>query len=324
MSNRYDSPTRYPPLAMRYVATALTLLLLTTACAQLPSSNDVATTTTAPTTTTIEASTTTTSASSQSDSPCLGGDRPFSSSGIISAFGGATGDAAQISGLRSASYPECERVVVDLLTTDGAPAGSIGLVGVEYNESIGIVRVRLPETVSRTAVADSRFDGTMVERAFVVRTSEGQLAVDIHIVAGAAVAVRAFEVDAPSRVVVDIRADSDSAPVRGSIADEDLIVVDPGSGPASLPLAVSGYVRTAGTTVTARFSETRESDPLAEVTEAIGGQNETWNEFAISFTDLPEGPLVLFVGTGSLRSEVTGVWQTVDVAKNEPVGAPET
>ena len=124
----------------------------------------------------------TTVAGAQPDSPCLVGDRPFSSSGVISAFGGATGDAAQISGIRAGSHPGCERVVIDLLTADGAPAGSLGLVGVEYQEEVGIVRINLPNVVTRTAVADTRFDGALANRAYVVYTREGHLAVDIHTV----------------------------------------------------------------------------------------------------------------------------------------------
>ena len=150
---------------MRRFATSTALLLMLTSCAT--TSETSGTTTTAPPAPQATATTATTStlADTPPDSPCLVGDRPFSSSGVISAFGGATGDAAQISSLRSGSHPGCERVVVDLLTADGAPAGSLGLVGVEYDEEVGIVRINLPEMILRTAVADSLFDGELAEHA---------------------------------------------------------------------------------------------------------------------------------------------------------------
>ena len=269
-------------------------------------------------TTTSSAPTTT---SAPADSPCLVGDRPFSSSGVVSAFGGATGDAAQISGLRAGSHPGCERVVVDLLTVDGAPAGSIGLVGVEYDETVGIVRINLPASINRTAVADSLFDGELVERAYVVRTEEGQLAIDIHVVAGAAVALRAFEVDAPSRVVVDVRPQDDAQPVRGASTSSTIVVVDPAAGPATSPVVVSGYARTVRQDVIARIHDARDAAPVEEQTDSIRGGNDVWHEFTITFPALPEAQFELFVGPGSGN---TGLWIPIDLTPRPDVDPSDT
>ena len=113
MSNRADPATIGNLAPMRHLVTVLTLALAATACAS-PASDDapVSTETTSPT----SAAPPTTSAppSNPSDPPCLAGNQPFSTSGVISAFGGAAGDARQISGIRTGFHAECERIVVKL------------------------------------------------------------------------------------------------------------------------------------------------------------------------------------------------------------------
>ena len=304
---------------MRRFATSTALLLMLTSCAT--TSETSGTTTTAPPAPQATATTATTStlADTPPDSPCLVGDRPFSSSGVISAFGGATGDAAQISSLRSGSHPGCERVVVDLLTADGAPAGSLGLVGVEYDEEVGIVRINLPAMILRTAVADSLFDGELAEHAYVVRTTEGHLAVDIHVVAGAAVALRAFEVDAPSRIVVDLRPNPDATPVRGAIAAGGIIVVTPGPGRTTAPLTVSGYVRPHEANVVASLHEEQGSEPLAETTTTAPERAGAWGEFEVRFATLPQQRVELFVGSTPRRGgSPNGAWITLGAAATTP------
>jgi hypothetical protein len=306
---------------MRRFITALAFVALVAACA--PTTDDAAPETTAapppPETTSTTAPPPPTSGT-QPDSPCLIGDRPFSSSGVISAFGGATGDAAQISGIRAGGHPGCERVVVDLLTSDGAPAGSLGLVGVEYREDVGIIRINLPNVITRTAVADTRFDGDLAERAYVVHTEDGHLAVDIHVTAGAAVALRAFEVDAPSRIVVDLRPDPDAAAVRGSIVGDGIVVIDPAPGTVDAPLSVSGYARAFAANVVVRLHASRDAAPLAEATTTATEWGEAWGEFKVMLTSIPQQPLELFVGAESPRGgSAAGAWVTID-ATGESAG----
>lgn len=260
----------------------------------------------------------------QRNSPCLDGDRPFASSGLISALGGPSGDAAQVSGIRAAAHPGCERVVIDLLTVDGAPAGSLGSVGVEYDEITGIVRINLPRTITRTAVADTRFDGELTARAFVVRTAGGHLAIDIHVVAGAAIVLRAFEVDSPSRIVVDLRPEAEATPVLGAAFGEGVVLINPTPGPVVAPVLVSGYARTFEALVIARLHDSRETDPVAEETAVATDWTEAWGEFIITFPTPHEGPLELFVGSDSLRDgEPIGVWIALDLTSTVPVEPPE-
>lgn len=308
------------------IATVIAIAVLVSSCATSGSDPTEAPTTSA---TPVDATVPTTaapatSAAPLSTPPCLAGDRPFAASGIISAFGGPNGDAAQISGIRAASHDGCDRVVVDLLTVDGAPAGSLGPVGVEYNETAGIVRINLPRTVTNTAVADSLFDGVLAERAFVVRTVAGHLAVDIHVVAGSSVALRAFEVGAPARVVVDLRSDTEATPVTGATTDNSVVVITPTPGPASTPLVVSGYARTFEARVEARLHDTPDGDPVAQDATTATDWTEAWGEFTITLPEAPARPLELFVGSESPRDGTPlGVWMTVDLTSTEPVAPPE-
>jgi len=303
------------------ILTATALSLLLAACSAATTDSEQTSTTAPPpasTATSTEAPTITT-LGGQPDSPCLVGDRPFSTSGVISAFGGATGDAAQVSSLRAGSHPGCERVVVDLLTADGAPAGSIGLVGVEYDEEVGIVRINLPESVSRTAVADSRFDGTLADRAYVVRTTAGHLAIDIHVAAGAGIALRAFEVDAPSRIVVDLRPNPEASPVRGATVGDGVVVIEPGPGPATAPLSVAGYSRAFEANVIVRLHETRDSPPIAETVTTATDWVEVWGEFQVALAAIPDQQFELFVGSESPRDGTPqGAWLSIDPTVTDP------
>jgi hypothetical protein len=261
--------------------------------------------------------TTTSTSPPEPASPCLEGDQPFAAGGVIPAFGSSTGDAAQVSGIRAASHSGCERVVIDLLTADGAPAGSVGLVGIDYDAVVGIIRVNLPPAVTKTAVADIRIDGELADGAFVVRTIDGRLAVDIHVTAGAGIALRAFEIDAPSRVVVDLRPDAGAPPVRGALTGDRTVVVTPTFGPVTPPLIVSGYARTAGGAIVVRIHESRDAPSLVETTVPPSPARDAWEEYRVTQRDIPEGPFELFVGSAPPGGgPPTGLWLSV--------GIPET
>ncbi len=309
---------------MRRVLLIAMFAIVAVGCTSLDIGTSTTTTSTPPET---PAAITTASAEPplQDDSPCLAGDRPFASAGVISAFGGASGDATQISGIRWAGHPGCERVAVDLLTVDGAPAGALGPVGVEYNETLGIVRVNLPTAIARTAVADSLVDGDLVNRVYVVRTESGSLAIDIHVTPGAAVALRAFAVDAPSRIVIDLRPDPEAAPVIGAVRAGTVVVLAPAPGPAETPIVVSGYTRSFEAYVVARLYDDRETTALVEQSTIASDWAEMWGEFTITFVDPPHRSLQLFVGSESPRNgDLEGVWVPIDTSVPETVSPPET
>ena len=232
------------------------------------------------------------------DAPCLVGDRPFARDGVISAFGGANGDATQISGIRWAGHEGCERVVVDLLTADGAPASAIDPVGVDYDAKLGIIRINLPAAVARSAIADSRFDGDLVSRVYVVSTADGRVAIDLHIRPGAAIGLRAFEVDSPSRIVIDLRSDEGASAVVGPTTTSRAVLLSPLPGPAATTVLVTGYARGTQDTLTARVFSDPDRELLLSADIALTGDANLWREFASRLPVLPEQPLQLSVGFG--------------------------
>jgi hypothetical protein len=228
--------------------------------------------------------------------PCLAGDRPFAADGVISAFGGANGDATQVAGIRWASHPGCERVVVDLLTADGAPAGAIDPVGVDYNAAVGVIRINLPPAISRSAISDSLLDGDLIHRAYVVATADGRVAIDIHTAAGSSLSLRAFEVASPSRIVIDVRPEDDAAKASGSAFGAGIVVTSPQPTETATTVLVSGYARGPGDDLLIRAFPAGDTSPISEQTVELVGESNLWREFALELVGLPARPLEIAVG----------------------------
>ncbi len=254
------------------------------------------------------------------DSPCSTGNRPFARDGLISAFGGADGDATQISGIRWTSYPGCEQVMVDFLTADGAPAGRLDPVGVEYDAPTGVVRVSLPADINRSAVADSLLDGNLVKRAYVVATATN-LAIDMHLAAGRSYALRAYEVDSPSRIVIDVMEQPDAQPVLGAATGATVVVVSPPAGPVDSPLLVSGYVKGSYQTVTVDLIGRGDQNVAATGTASPLPGNGLWREFATTFHDVPAVPLDLVVTPDGDAEEAVTV--AIDATSSNPAEPPQ-
>jgi len=227
---------------------------------------------------------------------CLQEEIPFAADGIVATLGEGKGDAAAVGGVRWASHGTCERVIVDLLTESGAPAGALGEATVAYAADIGIVRVELPFSV--TAVADSVVEGDMVERVFVVRRLSGELAIDIHLAADNPTVVRSFEVGEPARIILDLTTAPDGVipPTSPTIA-ADVVVLSPLPGPAAYPLIVSGYARTFEANVVARL--VRGGTTEAEATATAADWLAAWGEFELTFEEGPSGSVALLVGENS-------------------------
>lgn len=272
-----------------------------------PSTSTVAETTTVPEEGGVATTAPPTTITAQ-DAPCLVGDRPFVTDGLVSAFGSTNGDAGQISGIRWSGYQGCERVVVDLLTVDGAPAGTLDQAGVEYQANAGVIRVNLPSTVAKSAIADSLIDGELVKRAFVVATTDGHLAVDIHLAAGRGYAVRAFELDSPSRIAIDVREQSDAIPVIGARVGDTVVIVSPQTGRIDSSFTVTGYSKGPHDEVTVAVATNESDDAVATEVMTLTGPATLWREFTSPFPGMPPEELRILVTLGrqdELATELT-------------------
>jgi hypothetical protein len=277
---------------MRRLRLLLVSAMLLAGCAASVSETTTTTTTTAATTTT-----TTTPAGNLP--PCLAGDAEFGRSGVVAAFGADLDDAVQIASIGHESYDGCERVAVGFLTGDGAPAATLGPTAADFRPEAGIVRITLPEEVTASAIADLTFDGTAIRRAFVVRTRDEDLAVDLHLAATAVVVVRSMGTRSPAQVLVDVKPDAEGiARTAPPAIGDNVVVLSPGPGPITYPITITGYARTFEGTVVARLVD-EEGTVVAEETTTAADWLDAWGEFALTLTDGPTGPIVLFVGEDS-------------------------
>lgn len=238
--------------------------------------------------------TTTTAPGEDGEAPCLEG--AFTEDGPIAVMGDEEGDATRVASLRWAAHPGCERVVIDLATEGGSPATRVGSVQAEVRRDLGIVRLTLADEIRSTSVADAAFDGELAGRAFVVRSPDRSLYVDLHL--GAPSLVRAFILTPPARVVVDLRPGGSPLPPEAARADL-VVLVTPRQGPLSYPLEVLGYSRTFEANVVLRVRKAGVLE-VEEITTAAD-YIETWGEFGFLLEEGPEPPVTLFVGEDSPR-----------------------
>jgi hypothetical protein len=227
---------------------------------------------------------------------CLSGDTPFVDDGTVARLGEGGGDAEQLAAVRWAAHPGCERVVVDLLTAGAAPASSIGSASVAILDGTGVIRVSLPDAVRTTGIADSLLEGDLAQRAFVVRLGDGTLAVDIHTATSVPVRSRAFTVDAPARIVVDLA----PAPEGGAtvaappLIGPNVVLLAPLGGEVGYPLRVTGYARTFEANVIARILS--DGDVAAQAFTTAADWLAAWGSFSLDLPSGPSGPVSLFVG----------------------------
>jgi hypothetical protein len=267
------------------------LALVLAAC----SPTTATTTTVPPAVPTSSVSTTTTTVVDADVDVCLRGDLAFGSSGLIGAVGDDEGDATQITGIRWDGAPNCERITIGFTNDNGAPATTLGPTAVSIIAFAGIVRVVFPPETTATAVADTLFDGDLVDRAFVVRGLADGLTLDIQAAVGVPVRARAFTTTSPSTLVIDIARGPDGAERAGISSSQTAVVITPVRGPNLYPLTVEGYAAP-GLRAVHLIIGTNEDDTLDRAI-ALEGRPDAWQAIRTDLPDGPSGHTTLFVGT---------------------------
>lgn len=279
---------------MRLTLAVMALALLAASCDAEPATTTVAADTGTNPNIAAPVDGTADPADSTVDPPCVAGDEPFATSGFAGTFGASTGDAAQLEGLRWTTHDVCERVVIDLVSRNGAPASSLGPGSVSFRSELGVVRIELPPEIDATAFADRLVDASIVDRVFVVRTLDGELAVDLHLATESPVAVRATALVNPSRIAVDIALSIEgSGRIAAPTVSPGIVTLSPLGGPAEYPITVNGYSSPSSSTVVARLSGG--DDDLVETRSGPPSQ-EAWTEFEMIHQEGPTGEVTLFVG----------------------------
>ena len=278
-------------MRLRHLVLLLLLALLAPSCAE-PAA---VVTSTAPATTTSAPAASNTTAEPGLP-PCLAGDQAFATDGALASglLDDQESDAELVAGLRWTAYQGCERVVVELATAGGAPATEPGGVRAELLRDQGIIRLRLDDLVTSTAIADRVVERELVDRVYVVRSLDGDLYVDIHL--GSPVLARASINRSPAEVIVDLRSGGPELEARPVVADS-AVVVAPTGHEAEYPLIVEGYARTFEAAVVLRIRVANQLD-IEEVTSAAD-YLVTWGEYRFEVPGGPTGNVEVFVGEDS-------------------------
>jgi hypothetical protein len=270
------------------------VVLVLAACAPGSNSGTTTTSTTAvPDNTDQVTSTTTTSTTlptTAPEAPCEAGSEPFVESGGAGLIERGDTDAAIVSGVRWASYPTCVRVVIEFAASSGAPAVLPPGVGPLFIRPAGVLRLQLDPAVSRSSLLDQVVDTDLVDAAYVVRRTTGDLFVDLHL--GEPAMVRVSVASGPGRIVVDVLAGGEAYSARAIVTD-DLVVIDPVTDAAIYPFTVNGYMRGSAETMTV----TIEASGTEETLEGeIGERSDTWGAFTVLVPNGPTGSATMIVG----------------------------
>jgi len=237
----------------------------------------------------------TTSTAAVPEDICAIGDLAFTEDGLAAALGEDVGDASQVQSIRWDGAGTCERITIEFTTPDAAPATTLGLTGVSVLSFSGIVRIVLPTEVSSTAVADSLIGGDLIERVYVVRLTDGTLAIDIHGVDAIPITARAVATTSPASLVVDVSTDSSLTRPIGVTASAPTVVLSPVPGPNLYPLTVEGYASPSLRSV--RIQLAGDDEVQQDRSIALDGDTDAWQVFRNIIPDGPSGAATLFVGT---------------------------
>ena len=236
---------------------------------------------------------------SDSERPCAVDG--YTSRGPIGTTGSDAGDTGQILAIGSETIGECERVTIELATRGGAPATELTPTRVEILEAADIVRVSFDTRLQTSGLADSTLEGWLTDRAYVVRGLDGQLFIDIMMLAPVEVAM--IPEETPARLHLELRPGPDREVVRAA-ASADVVVMTPSAGNVQFPLIVRGYSRTGSGSVRAELLPSR-GDPVERTTTAAA-YVETWGAFELRFEDQLEGQMELVVA-GQQPGDTEGV-----------------
>ncbi len=275
-------------MRLRRILLAVLVSFAVVSCAE-----PATTTTSGPTSSTT--STSTTSAATGLP-PCLAGDQPFATDGALASglLNGREGDAELVAGLSWTAFEGCERLVVELATAGGAPATEPGGVRAELLRDRGIVRLRLDDLVTSTAIADRVVERELVDRVYVVRSLDGYLFVDIHL--GSAALARASITRSPAAVIVDLQAGGPKLEARPIVSDA-AVVITPTGRKAEYPMILEGYARTFEASVVLRLRQGNRLE-VEDVTSSADYLT-TWGEYRFDVPSGPSGNVDVFIGEDS-------------------------
>lgn len=198
-------------------------------------------------------------------------------------------DTRILSSITWVANADCETFTIQFTTGEGAPATTPPPVIVDILHSGSILRVDLG--LGEAAVVEQLVETGFVRSLYVVRSPQGNLFVDLHLLRAAA--ARIATSSSPARLVIEMEpglAQLREAPIIGS----RVVVLEPARGEVlPYPIRVSGYSRIEGGAVGVQMRQAGLVVDSASV-EATDWEG-AWGWFETELAG-PPGPVELLVG----------------------------
>lgn len=228
----------------------------------------------------------------------------------IADIDGEESDTRRLGRISWDTNDQCETFRFEFETSEGAPATSAPDIRIDHLESFQVVRVNMD--IDSAIITDQLVETNLVERLYVVRSLSGEMFVDLHLSAPAA--VRAASSSSPARLTIDLR--PGFVPFSGeSTIGEKVVLTSPTSGAQVGAVATTqflGYARTFEANVMA--IATQDGQVVAETSTTAADYLQTWGEYRFMF-GLPPGPVSVFIGeTNPGDGSLDGI--TVDLVVN--------
>ncbi|MGH9891869.1 MAG: Gmad2 immunoglobulin-like domain-containing protein [bacterium] len=265
------------------------LLLIVTFIAGCTGTGSVTTTSVA-TTTTEDAPTT--SITSTTPAGCPG--TPLVNDGEVAKASQPSSDADQIDAITVETVNQCERILVDFVTAEGAPATEPPTFTAEFLSAVGVLRIALD--VELTTVTDQQVQSGLIERLYVVRQEDCSLFIDIHLAAAAEARV---SVDSSTgQLLVELQPTGGAYDATPTVA-VNIVLIAPVPGSVGVPVTLNGYSRNFEANTIGRISQG--STVLAEDFTHAADWVETWGEFTLTLEPTGSGDAELFAGEQSAQ-----------------------
>jgi hypothetical protein len=273
-------------------AALLAIWLVASSCSGAPTGPNSTTTTSAASSTTTTTVDSTATTDPIGDEGCPG-EGALEDGQLIDASEPSS-DAEQISALGWIGDQACEVFTIEFTTDQGAPATTPPSVTAVFLRGVGILRVAMD--VEMTAITDQLTETALVRQAFVPRSLDRTLFVDLHLSGPALATVTTSS--SPARVIISLEPGGSDYGGTPAIA-ANVVLVTPIEGPVEVPVVVNGYSRNFEANTIGRIVQG--ADVLAEGFTTAADWTETWGEFDLVLEPAGSGAADLFVGEQSAQ-----------------------
>ena len=228
----------------------MVLAVLAAACA--PSTAPSTTTTTGAPTTSEPSSTVATPTTQARLTPgttapeqCFPEGMPFEQEGFMGRSD-LPGDSTAISGVSWTDSGDCAALTIEFRTAQGAPAVDPPTYRGEFLRELGVVRIAFGPDLVDSTLSNQVMSTDLLDAMFVVWDQEtGALVADVLLEAASLTRIRT--VSAPARLVLEVIRGGPELPERPD-SGPTTILLSPGPGSLTTPIAIQGYGR-AGSTI---------------------------------------------------------------------------